>query len=186
MNVAPDTRMDTAAFLAWHQRDAGRYELARGRIVMMVGVSKAHIRIVKNLEGLLEAQLDRARWEVLPELGVSAGPETLRYPDIVVDRTGGAGGEYTASSPVLLIEVLSPSTATSDLGDKATEYLRIPSLLAYLVFSQEEPKAWTWVRSAGRFGAGPEVFAGMDTSAPVAALKLELPLAEVYAGIKLD
>jgi Uma2 family endonuclease len=62
----------------------------------------------------------------------------VRYPDIVVDRAGGDGGDYIATAPALLIEVLSPE----DLGDKSTEYLRLLDLQAYIVFSQDEPKAW--------------------------------------------
>jgi Uma2 family endonuclease len=184
MNVLPNLRMDTAAFLAWHRENDGRYELAGGRIVMMTGVSKAHIRIAKNLEAALESQLDPQRWEVFAELGLHVGPDTLRYPDIVIDRAGGAGDEYTATSPVLPVEVLSPSTAAIDLGDKAAEYLRIPSVLAYLVFSQDEPKAWIWVRAAGTFSPAAEIVAGTDAKIRVPALQLEFPLSRVYAGIR--
>jgi Uma2 family endonuclease len=56
----------------------------------------------------------------------------LRYRDIVVDHAGRPGKSYTAGAPVFLAEVLSPSTAEIDLGDKAAEYLRVPSLHAYM------------------------------------------------------
>jgi len=106
----------------------------------------------------------------------------VRYPDIVVDRVGGGGRDYTASAPVLLAEVLSPSTAAVDLGDKAAEYLRLPSLRAYLVLSQDESKAWAWLRDNDPFAPGPELFHGNDAVIPVAALQIEVPLAEIYEG----
>src|ERR1700736_1384389 len=128
MNIQPNLRMNKAAFLAWHQDNEGRYELAGGRVVMMAGVSKAHIGIVQNLVAALRSRLDPAQWEPLGELGLDAGPETLRYPDVVIDRAGGADGEYLATAPVLLAEVLSASTASVDHGDKFAEYLEIPSV----------------------------------------------------------
>ncbi len=116
---------------------------------------------------------------------MDAGAETLRYPDIVVDRAGGPAKSYTASAPALLAEVLSPSSVETDLGDKAAEYLRIPSLLAYAVFSQDEPKAWVWERAAEHFTPGPRVISGNEAVVCIAELKLELPMVEIYAGIKI-
>jgi Uma2 family endonuclease len=101
----------------------------------------------------------------------------------VVDRAGGAK-DYTATAPVLLVEVLSPSTAATDLGDKAAEYLQIQSLLAYIVLSQDEPKAWVWARQTAEFVPGPVVIADTEAVIHIDALQLKLPLAEIYAGIK--
>jgi Uma2 family endonuclease len=100
----------------------------------------------------------------------------------MVDRAGSA---YTTSDPVLLIEVLSPSSETLDLGDKAAEYLRLSNLAAYIVIAQQEAKAWVWLRTMSGFSAGPEVIAGQDKSIQIPALSIELPLAEIYRGIKL-
>ncbi len=107
--------------------------------------------IVGNLFVLLRGQLDPQQWTVIADFGLDAGPETLRYPDIVVNQAGGRGADYVASAPVLVAEVLSPSTADIDLGDKAAEYLRLPSLLAYLVFAQTGFKAYVWAREGNQF-----------------------------------
>jgi Uma2 family endonuclease len=183
MNVQPNLRMDKAAFIAWMAANEGRYELAGGRVVMMPGVSRNHGLMVSNLVVALRARLDPRQWSVIAEFGLDAGPETLRYPDIVVDRVGGGAQDYTATAPVLLVEVLSPSTAATDLGDKAAEYLQVPSLHAYIVLSQDEPKAWVWARTTDEFAPGPAVIAGTEAIIRVVALQLELPLAEIYAGV---
>src|SRR5712692_9282657 len=99
--------MDKPAFLAWVQGLEGRYELADGRVVMLVGASRAHGLIVSNLLAVLHGNLDPQRWTVIAYFGLDAGPKTLRYPYVVVDRAGGAAGDYTATAPVLLAEVLS-------------------------------------------------------------------------------
>ena len=149
---------------------------------MMVGASRAHGLIVSNMVVALHSRLDPARWQVISEFGLDAGPDTLRYPDIVVDHTGGGAKDRTAA-PVLLAEVLSPSTAETDFGDKTAEYLRIPSLLAYIILSQDEPKAWVWIRAGTEFTPGPAVLGDPAAIMQIPALRLELPLAELYAGI---
>jgi Uma2 family endonuclease len=147
MNVQPDLHMDKAAFLAWVEGREGRYELAGGRVLMMTGGTMGHGLVIGNLFEMLRARLDRKRWAVVPEFGVDVGPRTIRYPDVVVvDRPGASRKDLTAKAPALVAEVLSPSTMTIDLGDKAAEYLRLPSLLAYLVLAQDEVKAWVYVR----------------------------------------
>jgi Uma2 family endonuclease len=184
MNVVLPVHMDKPAFLAWVQGREGRYELADGRVAMMVGASRAHGVIVMNLAAMLRAQLDPQQWAAFADFGLEAGETTLRYPDIVVDRAGGRAMDYTATAPALVIEVLSPSTAEIDLGDKAAEYLRLSTLLGYLVLAQSEPKAWVWLRQAEQFSLSPTVVTGHDKVVHVPTLKLALPLGAIYAGIE--
>ena len=183
MNVQPNLRMTKAAFIEWSATAEERCELAGGRVVMMPRPSLAHGMIVMNLAFLLRTRLDLKQWVVIAEFGLDAGPETLRYPDIVVDRAGGPGKSYTARTPVLLAEVLSPSSVATVLGDKTAEYLQVPSLLAYIVLSQDEPKAWVHVRTSANFTA-PAVVTGTEAVVQIAALQLELPMADIYAGIE--
>jgi Uma2 family endonuclease len=154
MNVQPHMRMDKPAFLAWADGREGRCELVGGRVVMMVGASRAHGRIVKNLLTALDRRLDPTWWLVLADFGVDVGPDTLRYPDILVEDAGGDPKSFTTASPVFVAEVLSPSTTTVDLGDKAAEYLKLASLAAYVVLSQDEPKGVGAGARGGRISAG--------------------------------
>jgi Uma2 family endonuclease len=185
MNVQPQLSMDNAAFLDWVQGRQERYELAGGRVVMMTGGTMRHGLIVGNLFALLRGRLDRKRWVVLTEFGIDVGPGTIRYADIVVDQWGAKGDALTAKAPVLVAEVLSPSTAQTDLGDKASDYLQLSSLATYLVFAQDEIKAWTYHRT-GQFPPGPQVIAGPEASISVPALNVDLPLNGIYAGIDFD
>ena len=185
MNVQQQLPMDNAAFLQWVQGRQERYELAGGRVMMMTGGTMRHGLVVGNLFELLRRRLDRKRWVVLTEFGVDVGPGTIRYADIVVDQYGAKGDALTAIAPALVVEVLSPSTAKIDLGDKAADYLRLASLTTYLVFAQDEIKAWAYHRGA-EFPPGPQVFAGADASIGVPALSVDLPLADIYAAIDFD
>jgi Uma2 family endonuclease len=186
MNIQLPTHMDKPAFLDWLDQREERYELVGGRVIMMVGASRAHGVIVLNLASSLLAQLDRRQWTVIAEFGLDAGPRTLRFPDVIVDRAGGAPRDLTAAAPVFAAEVLSPSTAAIDLGDKAAEYLRLPTLTAYLVLAQDEAKAWLWQRGESGFPPGPAVIAGHDQIVHISALGVELPLAQLYAGLEIS
>lgn len=184
MNVQPRSQMDNATFLAWVQEQEGRYELAGGRVVMMTGGTMRHGLIVGNLFDLLRRRLDRKQWAVLTEFGVDAGPGIVRYADIVVDRAGGQGDRLTAQAPALIAEILSPATAKTDLGDKAAEYLKLESLSAYLVLAQDEIKAWAYGVHASSLRPGPHMLVGAGAVMAVTALGIELPLADVYAGVE--
>src|SRR5215469_9456476 len=110
MNVRPNLSMSKAAFIEWSAVEEERCELVAGRVVMMPRPSLAHGMIVMNLAVLLRTRLDPKQWVVVAEFGIDSGPETLRYPDLVVDFAGGSGKSYTASAPVVLAEVLSPTS----------------------------------------------------------------------------
>ena len=186
MNVQLDLRMEKPEFLAWVQAHEGRYELVERRVVMMTGGTRGHGTIVRRLANALERQLDPRRWAVwTSDFGVDIGPDTVRYPDIVVDVAYGQSRDLTATAPLLAVEVLSPSSITHDLRDKAVEYLQLPSLSAYLVFAQDEAKAWVWARGVAAFPSSPNVIVGRDGIVKIAAIGIELSLSEIYADIGL-
>jgi Uma2 family endonuclease len=185
MNIQPRVPMDKDTFLAWAQGHEGRFELVERRVVMMVGGSKTHALIASQLMRALWARIDVTKWVVLgSDLAVDVGPDSLRYPDAIVDSIGGQRA-LVATAPILIAEVLSPSSATLDLGDKAAEYLRLPTLAAYLVVSQSEIKAWVYEKGSEQ-RPGPQVISGADATISVPALAIDLPLAEIYTGVEFD
>jgi Uma2 family endonuclease len=184
MNVQLDLRMDKPEFLAWVQAHEGRYELVGNRVVMMTGGSRGHGVILRRLANALEKRLDSQRWAVwTSDFGVDVGPGTVRYPDVVVDLAGGRFEDLTATAPVLVAEVLSPSSVKYDLRDKAAEYLRLPSLSTYLVLAQDEAKVWACVRGGAGFPSSPDVVTAHVATIVIAALGIDLPLSEIYSGI---
>jgi Uma2 family endonuclease len=183
MNIQPDLRMGKSEFLAWVQAREGRYELAGGRVEMTTGGSRGHATLVRRLARALEKRLDAARWTALTsDFGVDVGPSTVRYPDVVVDVAGGALKDLTATAPVLIAEVISPSSEKDDLGAKAVEYVRLPSLSAYLVLAQDAPKARVFLRNPRGFTRQPTAVNGLDAVIDIAPLGVAVPLAEIYAG----
>jgi Uma2 family endonuclease len=186
MNIHLPRHMEKADFLAWVQGREERYELDRGRVVMMTGGSRGHWQLTFNLCKLLDARLDPKLYNVLPEFGVDIGPATLRFPDVVVDIAGQPMRDLTAKAPVFIAEVLSPSSERVDLGDKAAEYLHLPTLANYLVLAQDEVRAWMWTRATGGFPGGPMVHDGADSFFSIPALGITLSLAEIYQRVRME
>jgi Uma2 family endonuclease len=88
---------------------------------------------------------------VLLRIGVPA-TELVTYPDVSIvcgslekdpiDRTG-----HTVVNPKVLIEVLSPSTADYDRGEKLVHYKQLPSLEAIVLFDHAAERAELWHRA---------------------------------------
>ncbi|QJP12916.1 Uma2 family endonuclease [Starkeya sp. ORNL1] len=185
MNLRTDIPMTKEAFLRWVQRQEGNYEYVRGKVVMMVRVTRNHGFVTRNLLLLLSERLSSDQWNVFADaLAVDIG-ESIRCPDIVVEPVGGEGSSVFTDAPVLLAEVLSPSSLETDLHEKAEEYTALPSLQAYVVLAQDEPRLWVWQRDGdGLFPRAGEMIEGSDAVLELPALGIELPLVAIYRGVR--
>lgn len=179
-------KVDKATFLrfaAAHPR--ARYEYVGGRIVQqMMGGALAHGLITRRITRQIEDQLDPAKWVVVNERGVET-PVTIRYPEVVVEPVGDAPASLSTLSPMVIVEVLSPSTTATDLDVKPSEYLSLSSLDAYVVASQDEAAVLVYERGAdGFFADEPREVCGPDTLAIQGRhFTIRLDLAEIYHGI---
>lgn len=185
MNLAVDLKLTRDEFLRWVQSQEGRFEFHRGKIVMMAGGSIAHARIYTALAAALLSRLPPGEWSVTTaDVAIEIG-EDIRYPDLIVERaTASAANSLVARAPVLIGEVLSPSTLHLDFGAKAQEYMSLPSLQAYLVAAQDEARIWLWRRGPdGTFPREPQIAEGLGANAPIPPLALELPLTEIFRSL---
>ncbi|MDX2204904.1 MAG: Uma2 family endonuclease [Hyphomicrobiaceae bacterium] len=186
MNSPTFLRVDKATFLDFmsglHQ---GRYEFEEGYIVQQTpGATLSQARIGLNACVALLKSLEGTQYVAAPELGVETS-DTIRYPDVVVVSGALSGTIRATTEPVLIVEVLSPSTIHTDLEAKPEEYASLPSLEAYIVLSPHDVAALAWVRGSDRlFPASPTEY-GAGGRITVPALGLSISLDDVYAGIAL-
>lgn len=115
----------------------GRHELVAGEVVAMAPERIEHLR-VKAAVWLALRQAIRAAGvpcEALPDgATIEIGNDTDYEPDAVVacgERM--AGDKVAVSNPVIVVEVLSPSTRSVDTGAKLADYFRVPSIQHYLI-----------------------------------------------------
>ena len=173
-----------------------KYEYRDGIIVnmrealAMAGGSGEHCLINANVIANLQMRLRGGPCRVYSnDLRVKIPRKTLfTYPDATVvcgpslfEKHQSAGA--TLSNPKLIVEILSPSTELYDRGEKFALYREIPSLTEYVLISQSHPRAETYFRrDDGGWFFGP--YSGLESVAKLLSLNIDLPLAEVYAGIE--
>jgi len=184
MTVHTPVPMTKEAFLAWIEKSEERCEYAGGRAMMMVRVTRNHAVVAGNLQAALRTRLDAERYDVAAEVFAVHVGSSVRFPDIVVEPAQQDGHALQAKAPILIAEVLSPGTLHVDFGRKREEYLSLPTLQVYLVLSPDEPKVWVWYREDSGFDPEPEIVEGRDGRLTLPALGLEIPIAEIYRGIR--
>ena len=183
--VAYGLPRDKQAFLHWVQDREGRFEFKNGQVVMHAGSTRRHSWLTIAFTTALMNRLDGTLWTVgACDIAVEIG-EDIRYPDVIVERRVDDGSSVSTTAPILLVEVLSPSSVGRDLTEKFSEYTSLASLEAYIVASQEEPIVWIWQRSTtGRtFPKTPTEIGGRDKIIELQAFGISLPLAEIYRAI---
>jgi len=169
-------------YFALEAQSEERHEYFDGEIFAMAGGTKSHNLIAQNFTLALRASLRGKGCQVFMEDVRLTVQDDFHYtyPDVVVtcdpaDRRD----PYLIRQPVLIIEVLSPSTADYDRSRKFTQYQKIASLRHYILVSQT---AWVleWFR---RDEAGQWIYTVFSDPADVLEipeLSLRLPLADVY------
>jgi Uma2 family endonuclease len=113
---------------------------------------------------------------------VRKGRTRFYYPDVQVVCESNAPTDVYQDSPVLIIEVLSPSTRRYDLDEKMSAFLDIPSLEYYLVLEQHCPSAILMRRTGDCFVR--EIYNDLDSTIDLSLLGCSLPLREIYDGIE--
>jgi Uma2 family endonuclease len=175
--------MDKRRFFRWAEGREGRFELKDNVVMMMVGGTRLHSRIIFSIAVALNSRLDGAVWAVTTnDMAVEIG-EDIRYPDVLVEPTGGDPKALSTNSPLLLVEVLSSSSLATDMNVKAAEYMSLASLQAYIVAAQDEPRLWIWVRQGAGWPAQPAEYVGKDGVVRIDALGIDLPMAEIFAAL---
>lgn len=119
-----------------------KHEYIRGLVYAMAGASKAHGIIALNLATRLRNHL-RGKGCTTYIADIKVRIETANvyyYPDVAVTcdpRDSTSLGEDFIRYPRLVIEVLSPTTAAFDRGDKFADYRTLETLEEYVLINQE-------------------------------------------------
>jgi Uma2 family endonuclease len=163
-----------------------RYELIDGVVYDMTGSTPEHSAISSNVEGLLREQLGRSgpcRTHRDQYVAIPGKPPVV--PDVVLTCDVADWDKnkrlkpFKIQSPLIVIEVLSPSTERYDRIEKFARYMRCPTLEVYMLVSQDEQYVEVYRRSTGwkqeRFSEGQII--------TLDQLDLELPVESIYEGV---
>jgi len=170
-------------FIEWENRQPIRHEFIRGEVFAMTGATDLHNELSGNLYTLLRQHLRGTPCRVfLADVKVRVeAADCGFYPDVLVtcaesDRVD----RYVKRSPLLVIEVLSASTAAFDVGDKFAAYRQLDSLREYVLVDQERIRVQIYRRSDHRWlvdSVGPGERLRLE------CIDLECPVEKVYEDL---
>lgn len=176
-------------YLARERKALNKSEYRDGRIYAMPGASRAHNLITVHVTGELYIQLRTRSCEVYPSdmrVKVSAGG-LYTYPDVIVvcDEPRFEDGHFdTLLNPTVLIEVLSPSTAAYDRGEKFRRYQYLDSLCEYILISQDRIRVEHYLRQED--GWELTEFRSLSDVFQLVSIGCELSLQAIYAKVNFS
>ncbi len=182
--------MTAAEYLDFEFAAGTKHEFVDGEIIDMSGGSESASLIGTNVLGELRTALKGKPCRVYDSnLKVRPGKKVrYRYPDALVICGPTVFDEndkrrHTITNPKLIVEVLSPSTESTDRGEKFADYRLIPEFEEYVLISQRTPMIETYFRQKD----GTWLFdarTGLDVSTRLRSLGIELIHAEVFANVE--
>lgn len=172
--------MSVEDYLEMEKTATVRHEYVAGEVYAMTGASRRHNRIAGNVYRRLADAAAGGPCRVYMET-VKLRKDIFYYPDVMVACGSEPENPYYEDAPCLVVEVVSPSTESTDRREKLAAYKRVPGLKAYLILEQERMRVerhfrdeeGAWLRAdlveEGRFS--------------VPCPEMSLALAEIYEGL---
>lgn len=176
-------RMTREEFYAWDDGTDTVYELIEGEVVPMASPLVVHSEIAANVTFALKLRVRRP-FRVSAQSGVEVGLATWRVADVAVARRPSAPDRRALDEPVVLVEVLSPSTEDEDLGRKRRHYQTLPSV-EELLFVAAQAIDIELVRRAGS-GWMSERLTDPAAVVELRSIGVSFTVSALYAGTFLD
>lgn len=178
-------------YLALERESDERLEFWNGDIFAMSGGTLGHERVMRNGYDGLRAELAGSSCEVFAsnmQIKVPSAPP-YRYADgsvvcgkVEVERFNGVD---LLLNPILIYEVLSPSTEAYDRGDKFTHYKSIQRLREYLLIAQHRPHITHYVKQNDGSWSYAEIN-GLDGAVYLPSLSITLKLSDLYQNVEFE
>ncbi len=142
-NALKETFVTFEEYLVGEREVEVRSEYVDGYIYAMAGASELHNTVATTFCAAIENSLKetcRVWQNDMKVIGQNQNKQHFAYyPDIMAACGENTGDPYSRTNPMLIVEVLSPNTKRVDLKEKYDNYIQIPSLIEYVVVSQDTP-----------------------------------------------
>jgi Uma2 family endonuclease len=183
MSAALQPTMGLADFLVWEERQELCYEFDGFQPMAMTGGTARHEAIGVTLRALLYGRLRESRcrlWGPTAKIEVQGH---IRYPDAFVTCARVPPDRTIIPEPIVVFEVLSPSTSRTDRIEKLREYQATPSIQRYVILEQDSIGAMVFARHGDEW-MGTALAENDMLRMP--EIGVELRLADVYIDAELD
>ncbi len=181
------TKIGVEEYLESERVSPVKREYVYGEVYAMAGTSANHNRIAVNITTALANRLRDSPCEpFFGDIKVRVNPNVYYYPDVLVSCEETPENPYFCNEPILIVEVLSPSTKEIDRREKLLFYQQMPSVQEYAVVEQEkmhveihrrQPNG-TWITYYFNQNADEEV--------EFQSVELTMRLSEIYRRVKFE
>ena len=134
--------MKPAEYIEFEKKAEHRHEFVNGLITAMAGASRQHNLLTLAFASMLRAHLRGSGCHVFAsDMKVDAshkGNALFYYPDIMVSCTRDHSNKFVETNPLVIAEVLFPTTEARDRIEKLRAYTSIPGLQEYILVSQDK------------------------------------------------
>lgn len=162
-----------------------RHEYVAGQVFIKAGANEAHETIAGNVGALLRTHLRGSGCRAFVG-GMKVFIEqlsTFYYPDVLVTCETATAQDRFKQNPVLIVEVLSPSTATIDRREKLVNYRQLASLREYVLIAQTQRQVEIYRRSAQGDWQHERIENGAALQFTALPTPLTLTLADIYEDV---
>ena len=183
-----DRKYSVEEYLALEQQSGQKFEYYNGKLNQMAGGTIPHNRIARNILTALDSTLED-NFEAFGSDQKIFLPkyDFYVYPDAVVVANAPIESDKVSSAiinPILIIEVLSPSTQAHDKGNKFTQYQSLSSFKEYVLIRQDIPEIQTSFREETDLWRTKE-FTGLNNQLFLRSVNLTIPISRIYKKVDL-
>lgn len=181
------SRMTLDDFLSWEDGTDTRYELIGGFVVAMAPAAENHGELATRMGSRLSAAVSgRPPCRVISEAGIVRPDRADLFfvADLAVTCAPRTRRRQYLDAPILIVEILSPSTEIHDRRFKVTTYHAIDTVQEILLVGSDAQYAELHRRSGAQWIV--EILQGPEDAIRLTSVGAEIPISELYDGIVFD
>lgn len=182
----PKIKISVEDYLNGENSSEIRHEYVYGEVFAMSGASDKHNIISGNIFGNLWTHLKNSSCQAFSEnMKLKADEQTFYYSDVMVACDKSPRSTYYREDPILLVEILSPSTERTDRHEKLAVYKKIPILREYLIVSQNKIYVEVYRKNDdGNWQS--EIYDEIDSAIQLDSIDFSLTLGEIYRRVNFQ
>ena len=193
MTVQRKQKLTVEEYVELEQSTDTKYEYHNGEVFALAGGSINHSVLCTNISGELRSIIKSKKKDCFAfnsemKLNIEAYKNYL-YPDAMV-----VCGEFkhpenfkdAITNPIIIVEVLSKSTAAYDRGEKFHKYRSIKSFQEYLLISQDKPLVEVYYRKPNTDTWQFNSYKGLEASFQLQSLQIEIEIKELYNKVNFE
>lgn len=190
MKAQKSPKMTVKDYVSLEQKENKKFEYHNGEIFSLAGGSINHGLLCGNIYSEIRSGLKEKKSDCKPfmsdvKLHIKAS-NSFVYPDTMVVCGGfktADNNSHAIENPVLVVEVLSKSTADYDRGDKFFLYEKIPSLQEYILVEQEKAQVDVFYKKLGSDLWSISRYEGLNSMINLNSISLEIKMSDLYFDI---